>query len=131
MCYATNDNQSATKELIKTNPDLAIVVGGYNSSNTTHLVELLSSHCPTYYISSEKSLLDANTIEHFDTTLQLVTTSNDYIPGKDNLKIALSTGASCPDALLERVLVKLLSFQNENADIDSAINLMEQQLNGI
>lgn len=130
LCYATNDNQSATNELIKTTPDLAVVVGGYNSSNTTHLVELLSTSCPTYYISSEKNLLDENTIEHFDSKLQLVTTSNDYIPTKTDLKIALSSGASCPDALLERVLIKLLSFQDENADIHSAINLMEQQLNG-
>ncbi len=53
LCYATNDNQDATNELLKAEADLALVVGGYNSSNTSHLVELLEHTFPTYYIKDE------------------------------------------------------------------------------
>ncbi|MGB1318868.1 MAG: 4-hydroxy-3-methylbut-2-enyl diphosphate reductase, partial [Flavobacteriales bacterium] len=52
LCYATNDNQSATYGLMETDVDLAIVVGGYNSSNTSHIVELLEEKFPTFFISS-------------------------------------------------------------------------------
>ncbi len=58
LCYATNDNQSATIELLKTTADLAFVVGGYNSSNTSHLVELLEEKFPTYFIRNKTELID-------------------------------------------------------------------------
>jgi 4-hydroxy-3-methylbut-2-enyl diphosphate reductase len=48
LCYATNDNQEATYKLLDTDADLAIVVGGYNSSNTSHIVELCETRFPTY-----------------------------------------------------------------------------------
>jgi len=54
LCYATNDNQEATYGLLKVDADLAIVVGGYNSSNTGHIVELCEEKLPTYFISSEQ-----------------------------------------------------------------------------
>jgi 4-hydroxy-3-methylbut-2-enyl diphosphate reductase len=54
LCYATNDNQTAVSALLGTRADLAIVVGGYNSSNTSHLVELCEEKLPTYFISSEE-----------------------------------------------------------------------------
>jgi 4-hydroxy-3-methylbut-2-enyl diphosphate reductase len=59
LCYATNDNQDATNELLKAEADLALVVGGYNSSNTSHLVELLEHKFPTYFIKDEKEILSA------------------------------------------------------------------------
>src|SRR5207248_2862340 len=57
LCYATNDNQSAASGMLNVPADLAIVVGGYNSSNTTHLVELCEEKLPTYFISSEDKVL--------------------------------------------------------------------------
>src|SRR3954468_1912040 len=51
LCYATNDNQTAVLHLLNTSADLAIVVGGYNSSNTTHLVELCEDKLPAYFIN--------------------------------------------------------------------------------
>ncbi|HLZ16705.1 MAG TPA: 4-hydroxy-3-methylbut-2-enyl diphosphate reductase [Cyclobacteriaceae bacterium] len=56
LCYATNDNQDASYELLKTGADLAIVVGGYNSSNTSHIVELCERKFPTYFINSEAEI---------------------------------------------------------------------------
>jgi len=66
LCYATNDNQDSTYQLLETNADLAIVVGGYNSSNTSHLVELCERKFPTYFINSEKEILSKEEIQHFD-----------------------------------------------------------------
>ena len=65
LCYATNDNQDSTYELLKTDADLAIVVGGYNSSNTSHIVELCERHFPTYFINSEKEIISNEAIKHF------------------------------------------------------------------
>ena len=57
LCYATNDNQDSTYELLKTEADLAVVVGGYNSSNTSHIVELCERNFPTYFINSENEII--------------------------------------------------------------------------
>ncbi len=66
LCYATNDNQEATYGLLKEKADFAIVVGGYNSSNTSHIVELCEEKLPTYFISSEEKILSEKSITHFD-----------------------------------------------------------------
>ena len=57
LCYATNDNQSAVSGMLETPADLAIVVGGYNSSNTSHLVELCEQKLPTYFIEGPEKLI--------------------------------------------------------------------------
>ncbi len=62
LCYATNDNQSAVYNLIETKADLAIVVGGYNSSNTSHLVELCEEKLPTFFIDSADKILSEKEI---------------------------------------------------------------------
>ncbi len=110
LCYATNENQDATYGLLETDADLAIVVGGYNSSNTSHLVELLERKFPTYFISSEQEIENQNSIHHFDYPHQQKLNSFDFIPTKDKVKIILTSGASCPDAVVERVLRKMLSY---------------------
>ena len=108
LCYATNENQDATYGLLKTDADLAVVVGGYNSSNTSHLVELLEQKFPTYFISSEKEIESSTLIHHFDYPNHKHLSTKDFIPKKDKVKIILTSGASCPDAVVERVLQKLL-----------------------
>ncbi len=110
LCYATNDNQDATYALLRQPADLAIVAGGYNSSNTSHLVELCESKLPTYFISSADKILDQSLIRHFDLhTKQEVTTEN-YLPAHRPATILLTCGASCPDAVVEGILTRLLSF---------------------
>ncbi len=110
LCYATNDNQSAVMGMLETPADLAIVVGGYNSSNTSHLAELCEEKLPTYYISSEEKIVSAQTILHynFHTGEELVT--NDYLPPKEPVTILLTSGASCPDAVVEEVIERLIEF---------------------
>lgn len=110
LCYATNDNQTAVMEMLKTNADLTIVAGGYNSSNTSHLVELCEEKLPTYFISSEEKILSAQAIMHFNfhTATELIT--ENYLPLKKPITILITSGASCPDALVEGIIKKLAGF---------------------
>jgi 4-hydroxy-3-methylbut-2-enyl diphosphate reductase len=110
LCYATNENQEATYGLLKNNADLAIVVGGYNSSNTSHIVELCEQQLPTYFISSAKEVLSREKINHFDYSHQRLLTAEHYLPGKPVTDIILTSGASCPDSVVDEVLQKLLSY---------------------
>ncbi|KAA0990730.1 4-hydroxy-3-methylbut-2-enyl diphosphate reductase [Dyadobacter aurulentus] len=110
LCYATNDNQDATYALLTREADLVIVAGGYNSSNTSHLVELCEQKLSTYFIESVNKLLDRQLIRHFDMHLKEEIVSENYIPEKAPVKIMLTCGASCPDAVVEAILLRLLSF---------------------
>lgn len=80
LCYATNDNQEATYGLLKEKADFAIVVGGYNSSNTSHIVELCEEMLPTYFISSEEKILSEKTIKHFNIHHHKEIETETYLP---------------------------------------------------
>jgi len=110
LCYATNDNQSAASGMLGTPAHLAIVVGGYNSSNTTHLVELCEEKLPTYFINSEEKLLSAAEILHYNFHTKQELLSAGYLPAKAPVDILITSGASCPDAVVEAVIRKLASF---------------------
>jgi 4-hydroxy-3-methylbut-2-enyl diphosphate reductase len=118
LCYATNDNQAATYGLLKEDADLAIVAGGYNSSNTQHLVELCEHKLPTYYISSADKILTDNLISHWDLHHKVEKITKDFIPNKKQVTIMLTCGASCPDAVVESILLKLHSFFYEALPIE-------------
>ncbi len=121
LCYATNDNQTAVAGMLETTADLAIVIGGYNSSNTSHLVELCEEKLPTYFISSEEKILSAKEILHcnFHTKEELLT--HNWLPAKEPVKILITSGASCPDALVEGVINKLSGFYPASTSIDQII----------
>lgn len=110
LCYATNDNQDSTYQLLETDADLALVVGGYNSSNTSHIVELCERRFPTYFINSEHEIKSANEIHHFDYHHKEKRITKDFLPQKNPVKIVLTSGASCPDTLVDRVMMKVLSL---------------------
>lgn len=110
LCYATNDNQTAVREMLKTPADLAIVVGGYNSSNTSHLVELCEEKLPTFYIKETASIVDTNSIIHFDWRNKQELQTNGWMPTQRPLTILLTSGASCPDTLVQAVIEKLLGY---------------------
>lgn len=118
LCYATNDNQSAVYGLLETEADLAIVVGGYNSSNTSHLVELCEEKLPTYFISSEEKIISSSTIQHFNFHTKEELTATDFLPEKEPVKILITSGASCPDAMVEAVIEKLVSFYKVNTTVE-------------
>lgn len=110
LCYATNDNQTAVVGMLETEADLAIIVGGYNSSNTTHLVELCEEKLPTYFINNPDKILSATDILHFNFHDKQEYITRDFLPAKQPVKILISSGASCPDSLVEAVMEKLASF---------------------
>ncbi len=110
LCYATNENQDSTYGLLREKGDLAIVVGGYNSSNTSHLVELCEKKVPTYFISSAKEIESRNCIRHFNYHKQEAVQTENYLPEKKRLDILLTSGASCPDSIVDGVLQRILSF---------------------
>ncbi len=110
LCYATNDNQSAVTGMLQTPAHLAIVIGGYNSSNTTHLVELCEEKLPTYFISSEEKILSQDSIQHFNFHTKEEVISHNFLPKQPPLKILITSGASCPDAMVEAVIRKLAAY---------------------
>ncbi|MGF7230578.1 4-hydroxy-3-methylbut-2-enyl diphosphate reductase [Arachidicoccus sp.] len=112
LCYATNDNQSAVSGMLNIEADLAIVVGGYNSSNTSHLVELCSEKFSTYFINSAEKIISKNQIETCNWKTKEITTVNNFLPVKSPVKILLTSGASCPDAVVEEVINKILFLYN-------------------
>lgn len=122
LCYATNDNQEATYGLLKEHADFAIVVGGYNSSNTSHIVELCEEKLPTYFISSEEKILSDKTIKHFNLHNHLEVETENYLPQQDVVNIILTSGASCPDAVVEEVLRKIHTFFATAEDVDEVIS---------
>jgi len=116
LCYATNDNQSAVMGMLEQQADLALVIGGYNSSNTSHLVELCEAKLPTYFINDEQCLISADEIHHFDLHTHAEKTTPFYIPAVKQLGVMVTSGASCPDALVERVIERLAILTgNEDA----------------
>ncbi|HSK12088.1 MAG TPA: 4-hydroxy-3-methylbut-2-enyl diphosphate reductase [Phnomibacter sp.] len=110
LCYATNDNQTAVSGMLEQKADLAIVVGGYNSSNTSHLVELCEEKLPTYFINGPEKLIDRTEVEHYDWRKKQVLTTTNYLPIDAPATIMITSGASCPDALVEQVIERLLEF---------------------
>ncbi|MFT3910999.1 MAG: 4-hydroxy-3-methylbut-2-enyl diphosphate reductase [Ferruginibacter sp.] len=121
LCYATNDNQSAVYGLLKQPADLAIVVGGYNSSNTSHLVELCEEKLPTYFINNAEKIISRNQILHYDFHHKEERITNDFLPSEEPVKILITSGASCPDALVENVIFKLSSFFNSTVTHEEII----------
>ena len=122
LCYATNENQDATYGLLEVEADFAIVVGGYNSSNTTNIVKICEGEIKTYFIDSADRIVSENEINHFDISKQAVKISNNYLPGKYPVEILLTSGASCPDAVVETVIRKIISFYENAKDVDSVVN---------
>ena len=126
LCYATNENQKATYGLLEVPADLAIVVGGYNSSNTSHLVELCEKVLPTYFIKSEEEILSKETIRHFNYNDKTTTVTDGFLPNREKLKLIITSGASCPDAVVDRVLQKLLSYFDNKISVEEALANISQ-----
>lgn len=125
LCYATNDNQEATEQLLKQDADLALVVGGYNSSNTSHIVEMLEAKFPTYFINGDKELKDPGLIEHFNYPAQRLEHTRDWLPAERPVTIVLTSGASCPDTLLDRVMLKVLSFVDGAKNPEAVVSALQ------
>jgi 4-hydroxy-3-methylbut-2-enyl diphosphate reductase len=121
LCYATNDNQRATIGVLEEGADLAIVVGGYNSSNTSHIAELCEEKMPTFFINSDSEISSKNEIHHFNYPEKRKEVSANWMEGRNPLRIILTSGASCPDATVDAVMQKILTFFNDTRNVDEVI----------
>ena len=121
LCYATNDNQSAVLELLNTPADLAIVMGGKNSSNSSHLVELCEQKLPTYFIDDVSKVVSESEIIHADWKNKTAQVVHNYLPQKETVKILMTSGASCPDAVVESVIQKIAGYFGKEAALDQLI----------
>lgn len=122
LCYATNDNQSATYGLMEEEADLAIVVGGNNSSNTTHLVELLEQKFQTYFITSSEGIVNEHEIVSFDIHDKKEVHFHSFLPiHQPKVRIAITSGASCPDSIVDGVIQKILGLLNIEKTIEEIL----------
>lgn len=121
LCYATNDNQTAVGGMLDTDADLAIVIGGYNSSNTSHLVELCEEKLPVFFIDTPDRILSKEAIMNCNWRTKEQTTVHHYLPEKSPIKILITSGASCPDAVVEAVIRKLADLYQVSEQVDQLI----------
>ena len=121
LCYATNDNQTSTLALMDNEYDLAIVIGGYNSSNTTHLVEILESKYPTYFIKDESEIISKNEIHSFNIHQKFVEQRPSFLPGLPHINIAITSGASCPDSIMDEIIQRILTLCEEDKSIEEVL----------
>ena len=129
LCYATNDNQSATQgALFAGGADVALVVGGYNSSNTSHLVELCEEKMPTFFVRNELEWKEDG-VHHFDMHTGQIAVTPQPLPaaGADGgaPTVLITSGASCPDASVERVLHRVLAHYG-GRDVESVLTEFER-----
>ncbi|HLF45172.1 MAG TPA: hypothetical protein VI548_02030, partial [Chitinophagaceae bacterium] len=121
LCYATLENQNAVTGMLETKADIAIVAGGYNSSNTSHLVELCEEKLPTYFINNEEKIISEKEILHYSLLKKEERLTTGYLPVKETVKILITSGASCPDAIVERIINKLACFFPSSKSINELI----------
>lgn len=125
LCYATKENQDATLSLIAEGGDVAVVVGGYNSSNTSHLVELCEHKLPTYFVRDAEELLSPSKIRHLSLETKEVQITDNWLPTENPdgspVDIVLTAGASCPDILLDEVLRKIVGWFPRTRSVDDVL----------
>ena len=120
LCYATNDNQSAVIGLLEQVADLAIVMGGKNSSNSSHLVELCEHKLPTYFIDDANKIIDAHQIIRNNWKTKQSELVTNFLPDKTPLSILMTSGASCPDTVVEATIKKIVTIYGLEAEFEAA-----------
>lgn len=112
ICGATQERQDALREMLQ-NPapmDLLLVVGGYNSSNTSHLAEMGAAKLPTYFIRDASRLESQSRITHFDLHQNREVTTENWLP-EGEIVVGVTAGASCPNHLIEETIKRLFAFR--------------------
>ncbi len=113
ICNATQERQDAVLEMMKEPPDMMIVIGGYNSSNTHHLCEIASQYCPTFHIDEAACLISPARIRHKPLALtSKPTEAADWLPSRRPLSIGLTAGASTPNKVIGEVVQRLAEWSD-------------------
>lgn len=110
ICGATQDRQDALEKLLSEPLDLLLVIGGYNSSNTSHLAEMGEAKLPTYFIKNAAKIVSSEVIHHYDLHKQEEIETRDWFPAK-TLTVGVTAGASCPNNLIEDVIRRLFELK--------------------
>lgn len=111
ICDATQERQDAMFDLVKEDLSLLVVIGGFNSSNTTHLQEIgIENNIPSYHIDGGNRILEGNKIEHKPLGKDLEITEN-WLP-EGEITVGITSGASTPDQAVEEVIEKILAAKN-------------------
>lgn len=113
ICGATQERQDALFLMLKQPMDAMLVVGGYNSSNTAHLVEIAQEELPTFFIRDAKCLKSFEEIVHFDLHQQEEKESGNIanLSTQEEATIGITAGASCPSNLIEDTIVKVFELR--------------------
>ncbi len=110
ICGATQDRQDALEKLLREPLDLLIVIGGYNSSNTSHLAEMGESKLPTYFIKNAAKMESEKNIRHYDLHRLEEVETQDWLP-RGRAIVGITAGASCPNNLIEDVIRRLFELR--------------------
>ncbi len=110
ICGATQDRQDALEKLLRQPLDLLIVIGGYNSSNTSHLAEMGESRLPTYFIKNAAKMASDRLIRHYNQHLHQEVETRDWLPAGD-ITVGITAGASCPNNLIEDTIRRLFDLR--------------------
>ena len=110
ICGATQERQDALRELLDVRMNLLLVVGGYNSSNTSHLAEMGEEKLPTYFVRNASRLLSDKEILHYNLHERQEVIAKDWLP-EGPVVVGITAGASCPNNLIEETLVRLYELR--------------------
>jgi len=110
ICGATQDRQDALQKLLQQPLDLLLVIGGYNSSNTSHLAEMGEAKLPTYFIKNAAKMESDRLIRHYDQHKHEEATSADWLP-RGKITVGITAGASCPNNLIEDTIRRLFELR--------------------
>ncbi len=112
ICGATQERQDALFEMLKDPMDLLLVVGGYNSSNTSQLVKIGGKHLPSFFIRDADCLRSLEEIIHFDlASKKEVTSYSSILLGDGPVTVGITAGASCPNNLIEQTILKVFALR--------------------
>jgi 4-hydroxy-3-methylbut-2-enyl diphosphate reductase len=121
LCYATNDNQNATLGVLESGAQLAIVVGGFNSSNTIQIATILGEKMPVYFVRNADDLVSSEKAIVFNySNLK----EEQIVPSllfEENLKLIVTSGASCPDRTVDLVIQKIVDWRGESESIEAVL----------
>ena len=115
ICGATQDRQDALRDLLSRPMDLLLVVGGYNSSNTSHLAEMGEVKLPTYFIKDAGEMESEERLHHFIQHTHQMANAENWLPLEDELTIGITAGASCPNNLIEEVILRAYELRGAPA----------------
>lgn len=119
ICGATQDRQDALEKLLRDPLDLLLVIGGYNSSNTSHLAEMGEAKLPTYFIKNAAKMLSDQVIQHYNQHEKREVETRGWLP-QGQVTVGITAGASCPNNLIEDVIHRL--FELRGVSVQQVLN---------